>query len=417
MPTVLLLALVLAASGDELAVKKGCDAGKAADCTQLGIVYLNGRGVKTDRASAAAAFKKACDLRDAGGCTSLGIMHTQGLGMRKDEARGIELLGQGCDGGDPHGCMQRGFALAGGNRVLGLPVAVALLARAADLAGKACDDGQVMASANNVSACSLLGSLYEEGWGVGKDVAHLYRTGKGVPKDVSRAEKVLEHACDAEHEAGCYELGDVAQAYLSGTGAAKDVARAAALFQRACDHGGASACPGLGDLYASGKGVPKDAGRAAAAYKRACDHGFVYDLSGSALQMACDSGSGAACRQLSHLLSRGAKEKGVAKDEAGAARLMERACDAGIAEACSDLGSSYDWRSEESKARAGAFAARGVSLDEKGCAAGEGQACYRLGNAYWFGLAVAKDPTKAAELFKQACNGGSSDGCRSTFEK
>ena len=39
------------------------------------------------------------------------------------------------------------------------------------MAEKACDNGQVVASANNVSACFLLGSLYEEGWGVGKDVA------------------------------------------------------------------------------------------------------------------------------------------------------------------------------------------------------------------------------------------------------
>jgi TPR repeat protein len=430
----LLLSLAVAASPD--AVKASCDAGKASDCVQLGRLYQNGRGLKKDMAAAAAAYKKACDLADASGCTSLGTMHNSGLGMRKDVARAEELFRQGCDGGDAPGCMSVGFAQAvKEDGALSLPAAVASFVRANDLATKACDAGQWYASADNVSGCFVLGSLNEAGWGVRKDVvraagfyergctagddhacafaARLYRTGTGVAKDPARAATLLEHACDAEHGWGCEELGEVAKAYQSGSGVSKDVARGAALFVRACENGEGSACDDLGDLYASGKGVPKDSAKAAAAYKKACDHGFVYDLSPAALQTACDSGSGAACKQLAYRATMG--ERGVAKDEARAEKMNERACDAGIAEACWDRGSSYDWRSEESKARAQAFAARGVPLDEKACAAGEGEACYRLGTAYRVGTGVEKDPAKAAAFYKEACNRGSTEGCWQTF--
>src|SRR5262245_11208963 len=40
--------------------RKGCDAGRAVECTQLGLLYENGRGTEKDAPSAAAAFDKGC---------------------------------------------------------------------------------------------------------------------------------------------------------------------------------------------------------------------------------------------------------------------------------------------------------------------------------------------------------------------
>ena len=132
----------------------------------------------------------------------------------------------------------------------------------------------------DVSGCSLLGSLYEQGWGVAKDpkraaalfekscsggdatgcffLGNMYHSGSSLPKDVARAAALFERACNPTQEDGCYSLAQVGEMYLSGSGVSKDVARAAVLLERACDGGTASACASLGEMYRSGTGVRKD---------------------------------------------------------------------------------------------------------------------------------------------------------------
>ncbi len=49
---------------------------------------------------------------------------------------------------------------------------------------------------------------------------------------------------------------------------------------------------------------------------------------------------------------------------------------------------------------------------KKGCDLDDGDACARLGRSELQGLGTSKDPVKALELFKKACDKGSLSGCR-----
>jgi uncharacterized protein len=48
---------------------------------------------------------------------------------------------------------------------------------------------------------------------------------------------------------------------------------------------------------------------------------------------------------------------------------------------------------------------------EKSCASGEAGACFNLGLFYKQGRGVEADPKRAAELFRQACEGGMDRAC------
>ena len=54
--------------------KNACDAGYASSCTNLGILYGTGKGVKTDYATAKELFKKACKMGSQSGCNKLSIL-------------------------------------------------------------------------------------------------------------------------------------------------------------------------------------------------------------------------------------------------------------------------------------------------------------------------------------------------------
>jgi TPR repeat protein len=50
---------------------KSCDGGDTEDCSYLGNMYENGKGVAKDKTQAVALYRKACDLGDAWGCMKL----------------------------------------------------------------------------------------------------------------------------------------------------------------------------------------------------------------------------------------------------------------------------------------------------------------------------------------------------------
>ena len=188
-----LAAAAVAAAGDEdlAAARKGCEAGTPADCQKLGLAHLQGRGVRKSMPDAIAYLGKACDGGGAAGCSTLATLYRAGRGVAKDEKVAASLSERGCDGGDPFGCMALSFSVA--DRPLGTPRAVLLMGRSANLAQEACDAGRPVAGPDGeVSACSLLGSLYDEGW--------------GVPKDAKRAADLFKQACDGGSILGCEDL-------------------------------------------------------------------------------------------------------------------------------------------------------------------------------------------------------------------
>jgi TPR repeat protein len=133
------------------------------------------------------------------------------------------------------------------------------------------------------------------------------------------------------------------------------------------------------------------------------------------------------------------------KDVPRAARLLQRACDLGQADACVELASVYEAR-EPARAealfakaarltaigceagemrRCGGLAwlytrGRGVPHDlaeaarllQKGCDGGELILCRRLGNVYVRGDGVSRDSARATELFQRACSGGLREACQ-----
>src|SRR5687768_15873235 len=68
----------LLAGSERRALERGCNAGTAVDCNELGVLHATGRGVEADIAAANLHFRKACDLENAAACANLGLSHENG---------------------------------------------------------------------------------------------------------------------------------------------------------------------------------------------------------------------------------------------------------------------------------------------------------------------------------------------------
>lgn len=84
--------------------KQGCDAGDPTSCRQLGIAYLEGKGLPKSTSAAAVWLERACMPDDPVGCRLLGLMRLQGLGVPRDAERGKQLLTRACDAKDDLAC-------------------------------------------------------------------------------------------------------------------------------------------------------------------------------------------------------------------------------------------------------------------------------------------------------------------------
>lgn len=97
---------------------------------------------------------------------------------------------------------------------------------------------------------------------------------------------------------------------------------------------------------------------------------------------------------------------GVDRDPEHARDLFQRACDAGYAKGCVDLGVLYeggdgvaqDWN-------------RAAMTFQRACDRGAPAGCNDLGNLYAEGHGVDPDPARARSLFQKACDGGVDAGC------
>ena len=130
-------------------------------------------------------------------------------------------------------------------------------------------------------------------------------------KDFERAANLYVKACNGRAAVGCTELGVL---YNRGSGVTRDVAQAAVYYERGCTLGDMSGCNNLGTVYEFGSiGFPDPAG-AAKLYERACSNAHVDG-----------------CANLLRTPGATPQEKARARD------LLEKACAAGIARACSKI--------------------------------------------------------------------------------
>ena len=59
-------------------MKKACVGEYANGCHNLGVLYMNGNGVKQDYIEAAKLFEKACDDGYSQSCNNLGNLYSKG---------------------------------------------------------------------------------------------------------------------------------------------------------------------------------------------------------------------------------------------------------------------------------------------------------------------------------------------------
>ncbi len=144
--------------------------GRAAECHQLGLQFLTGRGVPrkndaeaarnfeaacaldhapscrelgalalaaADFERAAERYEQACEARDAAACTALGGLHATGRGVAGNDRRAATLYRWACDNGDAAGCANLGFLHTEGRGVTRDPVAAQALYKKACAAGDA----------------------------------------------------------------------------------------------------------------------------------------------------------------------------------------------------------------------------------------------------------------------------------------
>jgi TPR repeat protein len=229
--------------------------------------------------------------------------------------KSVPLYQKGCDGGDPDGCKQLFIA-----RVCGFGTARDL-AGAADVAEHAC-------RLNVTMACGNAGGLFIQ---LG---------------DEKRAMAALQRGCDADDLASCNNLGSF---YLT-KGDAPGYRRAADLFAKLCTRGNEPSCANLAQLLMLGRGVEKDVPRARNLAEKTCRekinigcnaYGMILvDASEpqkavEAFQQGCELDAPAACDNLAQMYRSG---QGVAVDRDQAIKYFRRACDAGWAHSCTQLG-------------------------------------------------------------------------------
>ncbi|MDP6942843.1 MAG: tetratricopeptide repeat protein [Myxococcota bacterium] len=76
---------------------KACEGGSVEGCHYLGMLYLEGIGVKQKLSQARKYFQGACDGEWLEACTMLGIMLSKGDGGSKNVSRAKEVLGFACE--------------------------------------------------------------------------------------------------------------------------------------------------------------------------------------------------------------------------------------------------------------------------------------------------------------------------------
>ncbi len=118
---------------------------------------------------------------------------------------------------------------------------------------------------------------------------------------------------------------------------------------------------------------------------------------------ACDAGDAKKCYELGVIFYEGEK---IEKNYKEAARFYSKACNGGDSRACSSLGEMYYWGSVIKKNYAKAFI-----LFSKACDANYAKGCTALGYMWGHGNSVKKDKVKAYKFTSKACAGGDAIGC------
>ncbi|MGX3044675.1 tetratricopeptide repeat protein [Helicobacter sp. T3_23-1056] len=73
-------------------------------CYNLGVMYIDGKGVRQDYHKARELWKKACDMKNAMACHNLGVLYARGKGVKQNRSIAKQYYGKACDLGEQTGC-------------------------------------------------------------------------------------------------------------------------------------------------------------------------------------------------------------------------------------------------------------------------------------------------------------------------
>lgn len=202
------------------------DPGDAAAMTLLGVLSIDGLGVRQDWPAAAEWFRLAADRGDPQAAYSLAMLKLDGHGTPKDVAGARRLLESSAD------------AVPAASTALGLML----------LADQKPESDRRAAELFRHAANALdPDALYA--------LALMARQGRGMTRDLTEAASWMSKAAAERNLAAQVEYGIM---LFNGDGIQKDEAAAAKMFMRAAVRGSPVAENRLARLYAAGRGVPKN---------------------------------------------------------------------------------------------------------------------------------------------------------------
>ncbi len=195
-----------------------------------------------------------------------------------------------------------------------------------------------------------------------------------LPTSTCQGAQACEKECERANAAACSRAGKALDA---------TPLRAMGLYQRGCDGGDGAGCAALSAMYRAGRGVQPDAQRA-----------FAYE------NAACERRHGPSCLAMARAFEHGAASlvdsKRVAQDMERALPLYFKACDAGVAQGCSELARLYLWGVGTKADPVG-----GAVLAQRGCDKGDPAGCALLSYLYQVGWGVTADGTRAADFARK----------------
>ncbi len=360
---------------DLAADRAACERGDLQACVDAGDAYATGEGVWLVPAIAEILYQQACDGKLGAGCSAMVRLGDDTFLDWPVDRR--SYLRKACDFGDLDGCASYAALLAESGDPADAEQAEALVARACEAGGG--------------DACDMRAQALE---------------GSEQPAERLKAAELREFACEHGSLGACESL----LAALEGSDK-PDQTRLALLMDRICDLGDEQRCSELAMHAWDGKGIAPDPERAIRYAERACAMHSRF-CSGPAsmrevlrARAPCDAGDMAACAALGTAL---ADRFSPALDQDAATALLEKACRAGLVQACNDIAIA-----------AGLFITteRQMELLRFGCQSGGREACFRLGvKLAGNGWDDRSDPDAAAALFIPLCDTGYPGACAAESE-
>ncbi|MDP5104082.1 MAG: trypsin-like serine protease [Erythrobacter sp.] len=355
-------------------------------CAKLGSAYLMGEGRPQNRPVAELFYRKACNAGSGAGCFGLATM-LQDLGGDFNARLAMDYFAVACRLGALDGCNRQADALARGTFGEPDPQAAEALRRAT------CNRGEQ-------SACRILAGL-------------LIRPDR-TPAEQDKGRALLDRQCRAGDAAACRD----AAAYWHSRSASDAKRRYAEYHQLACAAGSSSSCSELGFTALRAANLSDGAARAAALewFDRACEiSSFACDNGRQVraepdLSRQCDAGDQAACLTLGEMLD---NLSSPVADQARALEVLGASCEAGHAAACLPAARIiFDQRRDIDVADA----ARAEAYLDQSCASGDTDGCSKLASLLEEGDQLAQDLPRAAALYAELCEMGSSSSCRDLKE-